>query len=97
MGSWLRRLAYLLRQSRHDEDLREEIEAHRALRAAHMERDGLPSQEAADACRRAIGNVLLAREDVREVWVGSWATWWQDVRYGLRSFRRNPALPRLRW
>ena len=90
MGTWLRRLAYLLRQSRHDAELREEIEAHRALRAAHLERDGLTSQEAADASRRAIGNVLLAREDVREVWLGSWATWWQDVRYGLRTFRRNP-------
>ena len=90
MGSWLRRLAYLLRRSRHDAELREEIEAHRALRAAHLERDGLTSQEAADASRRAIGNVLLAREDVREVWLGSWATWWQDVRYGLRTFRKNP-------
>jgi predicted permease len=88
---WLRRLAYLLRQSQHDVELREEIEAHRALRAAHMERDGLTPKEAADASRRAIGNVLLAREDARDVWLGSWGTWWQDVRYGLRSFRRNPA------
>ena len=90
MGTWLRRLAYLLRQSRHEAELREEIEAHRALRAAHLERDGLTSQEAADASRRAIGNVLLAREDAREVWLGSWDTWWQDVRYGLRTFRKNP-------
>ena len=91
MHSWLRRLVYLLRQSRHDAELREEIEAHRALRAAHLESEGLTAQEAADASRRAIGNVLLAREDVREVWLGSWATWWQDVRYGLRTFRKNPA------
>jgi predicted permease len=91
MRTWLRRVVYLLRQSRHDADLREEIEAHRALRAAHFEREGLTSHEAADASRRAIGNVLLAREDVREVWLGSWPTWWQDIRYGLRTFRRNPA------
>ena len=91
MHSWLRRLVYLLRQSRHDAELREEIEAHRALRAAHLESEGLTAQEAADASRRAIGNVLLAREDVREVWLGSWATWWQDVRYGLRTFRKAPA------
>jgi predicted permease len=90
MGTWLRRVAYLLRQSRHDAELREEIEAHRELRAAHLERDGLTSQEAADASRRAIGNVLLAREDARDVWLGSWPTWWQDVRYGLRTFRRSP-------
>jgi predicted permease len=91
MKSWLRRVAYLLRQSRHDADLREEIEAHRALRAAHFEREGLTSPQAAEASRRAIGNVLLAREDVREVWLGSWPTWWQDIRYGLRTFARNPA------
>ena len=91
MGTWFRRLAYLLRQSRHDADLREEIEAHRALRAAHLERDGLTPQQADAASRRAIGNVLLAREDVRAVWLGSWDTWWQDVRFGLRTFRRNPA------
>ena len=57
----------------------------------HLERDGLTPQQAAAASRRAIGNVLLAREDAREVWLGSWATWWQDVRYGLRTLRRNPA------
>ena len=89
MGTWLRRLAYLLRQSRHDRELREEIEAHRSLRAAHMEREGLTPQQADDASRRAIGNVLLAREDVREIWVGSWPTFWQDVRYGLRTLRKN--------
>lgn len=90
MKNVLRRLAYLLRQSRHDAELREEIEAHRSLRAAHLERDGLTPQQAADASQRAIGNVLLTRDDVRDVWLGSWATWWHDVRYGLRSFHRNP-------
>jgi putative ABC transport system permease protein len=90
MGSWLRRLVYLLRQSPHDAELREEIEAHRLLRAAHFEREGLPSQEADAASRRAIGNVLLAREDAREVWLGTWDPWAQDVRYGLRALRKNP-------
>jgi predicted permease len=90
MGNWLRRLAYLLRQSRHEAELREEIEAHRALRAAHLQRDGLTPEEADDASRRSIGNVLLAREDARQVWLGTWDQWGQDVRYGLRSFRLNP-------
>ena len=90
MRNWLRRLAYLLRQSRYDADLREEIEAHRLLRADHLERQGLTTQEAQDASRRAIGNVLLAREDARQVWLGSWGTVWQDVRYGFRTCRRNP-------
>ena len=91
MRTWLRRLAYLLRQSRHDAELREEIEAHRSLRAAHLEREGLTPQQAADASQRAIGNVLLTRDDVRDVWLGSWATWWHDVRYGLTLLPRNPS------
>ena len=91
MGRWFRRLVYLLRQSRHERELREEIEAHRALRVAHLQREGLTPQQAEEASRRAIGNVLLAREDVRDVWLGLFPTWWQDVRYGLRSFRKNAA------
>ena len=90
IATWLRRLAYLLRQSRHEAELREEMEAHRSLRAVQLERDGLTPGDAADGSRRAVGNVLLAREDAREIWLGSWGTWWQDVRYGLRTFRRNP-------
>ena len=90
MGRWLRLVAYLLRQSRNDAELREEIETHRALRTAHLERGGLTPDQADGASRRAIGNVLLAREDARDVWLGAWPTWWQDIRYGLRTFRRNP-------
>jgi predicted permease len=89
MSSWIRRLLYLLRQSRHDRELREEIEAHRALRASHLEREGMTSQQADTESRRAIGNVLLAREDVRELWLGSWPAFWQDLRYGLRTLRKN--------
>jgi predicted permease len=90
MRTWLRRLAFLFRQSRHDAELREEIEAHRALRALHLEREGLSPPDAADESRRAIGNVTLAREEAREVWLGSWDTWWQDLRYGLRTLRHSP-------
>ena len=90
MHSWLRRVGYLLRQSRHDAELREEIEAHRSLRQAHLERGGLAPSEAEDASRRAVGNVLLAREESREAWLGSWDTWLQDVRHSARMIRRSP-------
>src|SRR5688500_4627863 len=53
MGNWLRRLAYLFQQSRHEAELREEIEAHRAHRAADLEQDGLTPLQAAAASRRA--------------------------------------------
>ena len=63
----LQRLLHLLRWSRHDADLREEIEAHRALRQDAFERDGLAPDDAARASRRALGSVALAVEDVRDV------------------------------
>ena len=72
MGRWFRRLLHALRQSRHEADLREEIEAHRAQRAADLERDGLTAEEAAMASRRSLGNTLLARDDVRDAWLRSW-------------------------
>jgi predicted permease len=89
MSTWFRRLLYWLRQSRYDRELREEIEAHRALRAAHLEREGMTAAQADTASRRAIGNVLLAREDVRELWLGAGPIFWQDLRYGVRTLRKN--------
>jgi hypothetical protein len=68
MKTLFQRLLHLLRWSRHGADLREEIETHRSLRQYALERDGLGSDDAAHASRRAIGNIPLAIEDSREVW-----------------------------
>jgi macrolide transport system ATP-binding/permease protein len=89
MATWFRRLAYWLRRSRYDAELQEEIEIHRAMRARHLELTGMAPDDAAPASRRAIGNALLAREDVRDLWLGSVGSWTQDVRYGARALRKN--------
>src|SRR5215211_4415454 len=71
----LRRITYLLRQRQHDADLAEEM-------AYHRSRSGAP----------AFGNATLAREEARAVWISSWLeSVWQDVRYAVRSVRRQPA------
>jgi predicted permease len=90
MWTLLRRLSYLLRGQPHEADLREELEIHRQFRQAHLERDGFSADEAREASHRALGNTVLAKEDIREVWLGSWDTWWQDVRYGTRALGTNP-------
>ena len=85
MGTWLRRLVHLVWGSHAERDLREEIEAHRRLHQDRLEREGLSPTEAARASRRALGNVTLVRDDVRDVWIIRWLDdLLQDVRTGCR-------------
>ncbi|MFI5177956.1 MAG: ADOP family duplicated permease [Vicinamibacterales bacterium] len=76
---------------RHDASLAEEIEYHRAMIQADLEAQGTPPAEAAAASRRAMGNLTLAREEAREVWIVQCADrLWRDARHGLRGLRREP-------
>jgi putative ABC transport system permease protein len=91
MISLFRKLLHLVRRSRHEADLRAEIEAHRTFRQDALERDGLAPEEAARASRRALGNVTLAVDDVRDAWaVHTIDSLWQDVRAALRGLRKSP-------
>src|SRR5262245_7900390 len=91
MTTLFRRLLHLLRWSRHEADLREEIEAHRALRQDAFERDGLAPPDADRASRRALGNVTLAVDDARDVWaIRTVDSLWQDVRAAMRGLRKSP-------
>ena len=85
-----RRLRYLLRQGILNDELREELESHRAERQRQLEREGLPPLEAEQTSRRTLGNLTLAYEDSRSVWVASWLErLWQDIRYGCRGLIAN--------
>src|SRR5215218_8763690 len=91
MSALLRRLMYFFGRSRHDADLRDEIEAHRAHRQDALERDGLASDAAVCASQRAMGNVTLAVEDARDVWVSRTVDQlWQDIRISVRGLGKNP-------
>jgi predicted permease len=86
----MRRLLYFIRRRHIEQDLADEIEFHRALKQEELERSGLSRAEAAVASRRALGNVLLAREDARAVWISPWMEQvWQDVSYGARMLRKS--------
>ena len=90
--SWQRQLVEWFRGRRRDAALTEELEAHRALTQDELERCGVPAAEAAAESRRRMGNVTLAREDVRDVWIARWADRLrQNVRYGVRGLVREPA------
>src|SRR5688572_4292895 len=91
MNMIFRRLLYFLGWSHYDADLREEIETHRSLRQDALESDGLTSDEAAWASRRAVGNVTLAVEDARDVWAARIVDQVrQDVRFAGRGLRKSP-------
>ncbi len=78
------------RWKQRDNDLNDEIAHDLAADAEERIGSGIPRAEAELASRRDFGNVLLLKEDVREIWI--WASLQrlsQDVRYGLRTLRSN--------
>ena len=91
MRALLNRLRRWQRVRQFDRDLAEEMETHRALRQAQLEDAGLTSREAESASRRALGNVTLAKEDARDVWMVRWLDEaLRDLRHGSRLLLRNP-------
>ncbi len=92
---WFRRLALRAakawRREDREKDLDRELRAHLDLEAAEQEDAGLPPDEARYAARRAFGNTTSVKEDTRAMW--GWTSvegLAQDLRYGVRQFRRNP-------
>ena len=74
-GEWFRRVLYLVRRRAMDDDLRREMEAHRAL----MDDPA------------AFGNALQLREEARDAWGWRWLDELsQDVRFAARTLGRTP-------
>ncbi|HEV8397357.1 MAG TPA: ABC transporter permease [Vicinamibacterales bacterium] len=74
-GEWFRRLVYLVRRRAMDDELRREMEAHRAQMAD-------PG---------GFGNTLRLREEAQDAWGWRWLDdGAQDVRFALRTLRRTP-------
>ncbi len=86
-----RRLQYLFKNRRMEQDLAEEMDFHRALVQKDLEASGLTPHEAALAGRRAMGAATQMREASRAVWIWPWLeSIAQDTAYALRSLRRQP-------
>src|SRR3954464_14237481 len=70
---------------------REERAAHLQMAAADRIARGETPEEAAAAARRELGNISQIQEATRDVWGRRWVEQLvQDLRYALRTFRRNP-------
>jgi predicted permease len=87
-----RRLVARIRYRRFDADLAEELRFHEEMKRRELEANGLAHVDARAAARRALGNVTLAREDARRVWIASWLeSLLQDARYAFRTLAGQPA------
>jgi putative ABC transport system permease protein len=70
-----------------DQDIREHIERETQ---DNIDR-GMPAEEARYAAVRKFGNVTRVKEETREVWIfPRLEELLQDIRYALRTLRRNP-------
>ena len=75
IGEWIRRLGYLLRRRARDDELRQEMESHRAEM-------GEP---------QAFGNTLRLREEARDAWGWRWLDdLVGDTRFAWRTLRHSP-------
>src|SRR5215472_7858206 len=86
--SWLKQL-FSRRQL--NNELSEEIQAHLEEKIEELVAGGMSREEAAYTARKEFGNVGLTEESGREVW--RWPSiedFLMDVRYGLRTLRKNP-------
>lgn len=85
-------MAWWRRRASAEDDVSRELRAHIDLEIEEHLDNGRTPEEARAAALRTMGNVTIVKEQIREQ--SPWA-WWdqlrQDVRHGLRSFRRNPA------
>ena len=87
---WTRLLGFLRRNPVDQFD--KEIEAHtELLQAAYIER-GMTEAEARHAALRDLGNVTRLRQEYREQkGLPLIEAFWQDLKYALRTLRRNAA------
>src|SRR5262245_35473018 len=83
----------MFRRPRDPDDFAAEIESHLQFEIDRLQAEGLSTDEARAAARRAFGNVTLSAERFHDS--QRWP-WWdevvQDMRYAARSWRAAPGL-----
>jgi predicted permease len=75
-----------------DRDVEEELEAHTAMLARDLEKDGLTAADALAEARRKVGHRAAQRDYARDAWgFPRVDAVLQDARYAIRGLRRSPA------
>jgi predicted permease len=93
MSELWRRLLFLFRRRRLDEELAEELQFHLEMKAREYEESGLSPEEASHAARRQLGNTLYVRESSRDFWGWRWlGDLFGDAKIGVRMLMRRRTL-----
>jgi putative ABC transport system permease protein len=88
--SWLSRLVNVVRGSRLDRDLDEEIQFHLEARTDEFLRAGLSAEDARRRARQQFGNALLLRESSRDIkLIPRLDAILRDIGFAFRLSRRN--------
>jgi len=85
-------LRALFRKQQAERDLDEELRAYAEIAVAQKMQAGMSREEAVRKARLEMGSMEALKEDVRDVgWEAALESFVQDVRYGMRMLRKNPA------
>src|SRR5262252_9575879 len=79
------------RKNDSEEDLKRELRSHLEAEMSDQQEQGLSSEEARYAARRAFGNQALVHQEIREMErSGSIERLLQDIRFSVRTLRKSP-------
>jgi hypothetical protein len=87
----VRRLSALMKQSRVEREIDEELRSHLEMRAADNMAQGMTKEEASRDARLRFGNPVVVKESVQaaDVALGI-ESFFADLKYGLRGCLKNP-------
>ena len=93
---FFRRFVNILRPGRLDRDFDEELEFHRQMRLRKAREQGLDTTEAERDSNQRMGNLALAREQMRDARIVGWvASSLQDLHHGVVLLRRDAGISAL--
>src|SRR5258705_8201498 len=92
LTSVLQGLRSLFRKVQVNKELDEELNGFLEMAAEEKMKEGMSRKDALRAVRLERGSLEITKEVVRSAgWESFVETLWQDVRFGLRTLRKNPA------
>ena len=90
MPSWLKRIRTIIHRRAMERELDAELQFHLDMLAAEYVRRGAAPDVARRTARQTFGGLERVKDDVRDTWLTRLLeTFAQDVRYGVRSLRRQ--------